>query len=106
MKLKDKKISIFGYVIEMDKWNQPIEIWAPLPNGENIWAYVRHLSGREIFTAKQVQSEEEMLFVINWRDDIDTTNVIEYQGKEYDVTRIDTFEGYKDDLKIYGKVRK
>jgi len=27
--------------------------------------------------------------------------VIEYKGVFYDITRVDTFEGYKEDLKLF-----
>ncbi|MCL2313210.1 MAG: phage head closure protein [Firmicutes bacterium] len=45
-------------------------------------------------------------FVINWRNDIDTNMEIEYNGKFYDITRIDVFEGYKEDLQIFAKLAK
>ena len=101
--VKDKKITILGYLEtgEIDEFGDPIKDWLPLPGGANIWAYFRHLSGNEFFAAKQVNAREEVLFEINWRDDLDTTMKVEYKGKKYQITRIDTFEGYKNDLKIY-----
>jgi hypothetical protein len=43
-----------------------------------------------------------MLFTINWRNDINAADTfIEYRGVLYDITIIDTFEGYKEELKIY-----
>jgi len=44
--------------------------------------------------------------VINWRNDIDPDMQIEYSGKFYNTTRIDVFEGYKEDLKIFVKLAK
>lgn len=32
-----------------------------------------------------------------------TTNVIRYNGRLYNITRIDIFEGYKQDLTLYCK---
>lgn len=29
--------------------------------------------------------------------------MIKFRGVQYDIVRIDTFEGYKEDLKLYGK---
>ena len=101
MRLKDKKITIMGVTEGQNDLGDPIQIRGPIPGGENIWAYVRHTSGREYYAAKQVQAEEEMLFEINWRDDITPKNWIVYKGKEYNITRIDDFEGYKDTLRIY-----
>ena len=38
----------------------------------------------------------------SWRNDINAADtLIEYRGVLYDITRVDTFEGYKEDLKIY-----
>jgi len=47
----------------------------------------------------------EMIFEINWRDDITPKNWIVYKGKEYNITRIDDYEGYKDTLRIYAYAR-
>ena len=44
---------------------------------------------------------EKVLFQINWRDDITTTHVVRYDGVLYDITRIDDYEGRKEDLKLY-----
>lgn len=41
---------------------------------------------------------------MNWRNDIDKDMRIEYNGKFYDITRIDVFEGYKEDLKVFAKL--
>jgi len=68
-----------------------------------LWAYVRQLSACEVWAAKAVQQTEEMLFVLNWRGDIDADCFVGYRGIFYNVTRVDTFEGYKEeDLKVYG----
>lgn len=106
MRLKDKKISILAHkVVGRDDYNQPIMGWGPIDGGENLWAYVRHLSGREIHTAAQVQAEETVLFEVNWRDDVQPTNRILFRGQEYDIVRIDPFEFDKSDLRIYTKRR-
>ena len=40
----------------------------------------------------------EVLFTISWRDDIKpVTNFLSYKGVFYNITCIDTFEGYKQD---------
>lgn len=45
--------------------------------------------------------KEEVLFTINYRTDLTTACVMRYRGVLYDITRIDTFEGYKEDLTLY-----
>lgn len=104
MKLKDKKIEILavqsvinenGYAVETLKLICP-----------PVWAYFRHLSGKEIFAANAINAQEEVLFTINWRDDVSPAHVVRYKGKLWDVTRMDTFEGYKEDISLYCKLRK
>ena len=51
------------------------------------------------------QVEEQVLFQISYRTDITTANVITYKGVDYEITRIDTFEGYKENLVLYCKVK-
>lgn len=99
--LKDKKIQILGVIVTSQPGDMPTESWAPIHTG-TLWAYVRQLSAKEYYSAMAIQAGEEMLFVINWRDDIKSTgNMIKYKGRYYDIKRIDTYEGYKQDLKIY-----
>jgi hypothetical protein len=61
--------------------------------------------GYEIFAAQSVQSVKEVLFIVNWRDDIITAHVVRFRGVDYDIIRVDTFEGYKGDMGVYAKVR-
>lgn len=50
-----------------------------------------------------VQATEEVLFVINYRTNITTAHIVRFRGVDYDITRVDTFEGYKQDLTLYAK---
>ena len=45
--------------------------------------------------------QEEVLFTINWRSDITTAHVIRFGGVLWNITRVDTFEGYKGDISLY-----
>ena len=49
------------------------------------------------------QTTEEVMFRINYRPDITTTHVIKYRDVLYNITRVDVYEGYKDDLTLYCK---
>ena len=40
------------------------------------------------------------MFVVNYRTGITTDMLVEYKGQYYEITRIDDFEGYKDDLSV------
>ena len=72
-----------------------------LSAGAPAWAYFRQLSGKEFFAAATTNYKEEVLFAINYRTDITTAHVVRYKGVLYDITRVGTFEGYKEDLTLY-----
>lgn len=74
---------------------------ANLPAGG---AYSRNLSGKDIFAANAINAQEEVLFTINWLDDITTTHVISYNGILWNIMCMDTFEGYKGNISLYCKL--
>ena len=43
---------------------------------------------------------------IGYRADLTTSHMILFRGVQYDIVRIDPFEGYKADLKLYCKRKK
>ena len=67
-----------------------------------VWAYFRQLSMKELYSVT-TQLDEEVLFQISYRADLTTSHMILFWGMQYDIVRIDTFEGYKADLKLYCK---
>lgn len=101
MNIKNKKITILYSVIITDEIGFQEQTWLPLSGAENIWAYYRQASGSEFYAAATVNEKVEAIFQINWRNDIDTSMVILYNNQKYNIMRIDDFEGYKTDLKIY-----
>lgn len=104
MKLKDKKIEILAPTYETDPEGFQTESLTPI--APPLWAYFRQLSGKEVYAAASIHAVEEVQFVINWRHDITTAHVIRYRGADYDITRVDTFEGYKGDITLYAKRRR
>jgi len=99
--LKDKKIVLYRKHIVKDGAGFATAKYAPIHPGR-LWAYVRQLSAGEFYAARAVQQSEEMVFVVNWREDVAAVDCfIEYRGIFYNITRVDTFEGYKEDLKVY-----
>lgn len=103
MKLKDKKIEILAKTYTHDKYGNSVTSYEPITDAP-LWAYFRQLSMRELYgTVTQV--EETALFQITYRDDITTAHVIRYNGDLYEIIRVDTYEGYKTDLLIYGKLK-
>lgn len=99
MKLKDKKIDIQGVRYVSDKYGNRRKETFTLAA---VWAYFRQLSGDEIYRVT-TQATEEVMFIINYRTDITTENVILYKGVQYNIVRVDFFEGYKNDLTLYCK---
>ncbi len=100
MKLKDKKIELLRQVHTRDGMGITT---TTLESMGTVWAYFRHLSGKEVFAAATVNYKEEVLFQVNYRTDLTTANVIRYNGRLYNITRFDIFEGYKQDLTLYCK---
>ena len=99
LNLKDKKIEIIAVTYNQEPGGFPTATLTPI--APPMWAYFRQLSGKEVYAAMSVQAIEEVQFVINWRDDITTRHIIRFRGVDYDITRVDTFEGYKQDLTLY-----
>ena len=99
MKLKDKKIEILKPVTVIDSEGFSETTLQPIDGP--LWAYFRQLSGKEVFAAATINYKEEVLFTVNYRTDITTACVVRYRGILYDITRIDTFKGYKEDLSLY-----
>ena len=108
-RLKDKKIIIYKKSSGVNGVGMPETTYRPIHPGK-LWAYVRQKSAKEIFEAMAVQVTEDMLFVVNWRADLITDQTlslfIQYKRLWYSVQRIDTFEGYKEDLQLYGKLER
>lgn len=63
--------------------------------------YLTSRQVKEVFAAATTNYKEEVLFVVNYRTDLTTAHAVRYKGILYDITRIDTFEGYKEDLTLY-----
>ena len=99
MKLKDKKIEIQETQYVSDKYGNRKQ---QLVTVATVWAYFRQLSGDEIYRVT-TQTEETVLFRINYRTDITTSHVIKYKNTLYNITRVDVYEGYKSDLTLYCK---
>ena len=98
MKLKDKEIELLRQMHTRDEMGITT---TTLESMGTVWAYFRHLCGKEVFAAATVNYKEEMSFQVNYRTDLTTACVVRYRGILYDITRIDTFDGYKEDLNLY-----
>ncbi len=103
MKLKDKKIEILAVkhtITENGFTERTLTAVCP-----PVWAYFRHLFAKEIFAASALMAVEEVLFIVNHLAGLNTTHVIRYKGALYDISRVDNYEGYRYELKLYAKRR-
>jgi len=104
--LKDKKIRIYQEVDGgFNAGGFPLPGgWKPIHPGK-LWAYARHLSAKEFWDAGMhtEQNQEERFFTINWRNDVTPDMMIRYKDTWFDIVRVDTFEDYKGDVKLYVK---
>lgn len=96
MKLKDKKIEILISTISKDSAGFAMETLEPI--APPLWAYFRQLSGNEIHANAATVATEEVLFTINWRDDVTPRHLVQYRGNLYNITRVDVFEGIRAKL--------
>ena len=97
---KDKKIDIMKVEVQKrDELGQGEKV--EIIVYKNIWAYYRQASANEYNSAAAIYDYRvDAIFKISWRD-IDNTMIIVFRGQRYGITRIDDFEGYKQDLTIY-----
>lgn len=103
-KLKDKKIDLYASVTGKDEEGFPTTEFKAIASG--LWAYVRSLSRKEIYADGGNQTDDSILFVINYREDVKqidsaTPFYVKYKDIFYKIVRVDPFEFYKDDLYLY-----
>lgn len=104
--LKDKKISVWRFT---STTSMGVEVKRFVARYRSIWAYYRHNGGTAALEGSALRVYDEnavALFIINRRDDIDIDDYIVYNHKVYQITRIDDFEGYRDDIKLTCKLSK
>ena len=100
--LKDKKAQLYKQVMNgtnPEGRGYPPSYYpvAPAP----IWCYARQLSQTDIFQAKSFGEDETRLFVFNYYPNVAVYDMVQYRGKWYRITRVDTTDDYKGDLFVY-----
>ena len=97
-KLKDKKIIIWKPTLAEDSIGNTINIYLPYAK---VWAHYRQTSGNEYYLIRGVlDAQIDAMFTINYRDDLKESFYISYGDKVFNISRIDDYEGYKQDLEI------
>lgn len=103
--LKDKKLSIWSFTTQTVK-GVPQRTYHK--ECSLIWAYYRHNGGTANLTGTAIRvydEDAEALFVINKRP-VQINWLVIYDHKIFEITRLDDFEGYNDDLKLLCRMAK
>lgn len=82
--LKDR-VTIQNYVRTPDGYGGYTETWQDIAT---VWANIKPLRGREFFQAQQIQSEVTHKITIRYRNDIDETCRVKYNGQIFDIKSI------------------
>lgn len=106
VRLKDKKVALVAFAETVDDEGNSVEGYSVVAN---VWAYVRQVDQTKRTNTAAPYSEEELVLYVNWREDLARPDVqspityVVHNGRVYEITRTDTYEGYKRDLAIYVK---
>lgn len=99
---KDKKVKLIKSVSTQNAYGQYVKSYQYISNS-SFWAYANQLSQSQTFEAATYGDDEVRLFVLNYRDDLKVYDYIEYKGKYYTITRLDTKDDYNTELFVYVK---
>lgn len=68
-----------------------------------VWAEIKPLSGREYFSAQQVQSEVTTQIWLRYRDDVKPTMRVNHNGKHYEILSVLNTNGWNTSLQLMCK---
>ena len=68
-----------------------------------VWAEIKPLSGREYFSAQQVQSEVTTQIWLRYRDDVKPTMLVNHNGKHYEILSVLNTNGRNTSLQLMCK---
>lgn len=99
---KDKKVKLVTKYYEKTSTGWQETHYKYISN-RSFWAYTNQLSQDQTFQAAAYGDSETRLFVLNYRDDLKIYDFVEYKGKYYSITRLDTTDDYNGELFVYVK---
>ena len=100
--LKDKKARIYHGHDEEDDLGYSTTVYSPRTEAP-IWCYAKQLSQDTVYQYHYWGVDESYLFVFNAGTEVARYDQINYRGKWYQVTRVDTAEDYNTDIFVYTK---
>ena len=80
------RIVVMEYVVYEDEWLNPIKEWREVAR---LWAKVSNIYGKEYFAAASVHLERTVVFTTRYKDGLDESMIIRFQGKDYNIQFID-----------------
>lgn len=109
--LKDKRLEVLCKVHTTDSAGFDVDGYMPItdtPDGKQ-WAYFRSLGGSLYWAAAATQVKADIMAVVAYSDWLAAMRWLEkiyirFNGRLYQATRVDTYEGYKRDLTIYAQL--
>jgi len=78
----DRRITIQSQSASQDGAGESVPTWAPLCT---VWAHTASLRGKEPFQGQEFNAQMTTVFTIRWRDDVDVTMRVIFDGDTYDV---------------------
>jgi SPP1 family predicted phage head-tail adaptor len=95
----DNKVTIFSRVETQNEYG---ELILTDSMKASVWANVVPIGGKETWMAQQIVPEAKFKMLIRYRDDLDETDMVLFQGKEYDIAYIAQI-GRKEGLEVVVK---
>lgn len=68
--------------------NDEVETWSDISSNPTVWAEAMPRTTNEDFTGEIRQPMQRYQFKIRWRDDIDETNRITWNGKKWNILSV------------------
>lgn len=99
---KDKKVKLITKSSTQNAYGSYVTTYKYISNN-SFWAYATQLSQSQVFEAATYGDDETRFFVLNYRNDLKIYDFVEYKGKYYTITRLDTKDDYNGDLFVYVK---
>lgn len=96
----DRRITIQTHTDTRDGAGEPVPAWTTLAT---VWANVLHLRGTEPFEGQQFNAQRVTVFTIRYRDDVDETMQVSFDGQTYDIEGISEL-GRRDGLELTTRV--
>lgn len=109
--LKDKRVTLYVQVSTHDSAGFAKTGYMPIDaTGGTRWAYYRQMGGMAYWASDALQTKADVEFIIGFDSliahAVDFEKIyIDYGGRLYQVSRVDTFEGYKRDLTLYATAK-